>query len=105
MPGMADDKPLKSAYELAMDRFRKRDEDAGVVERPLSDEQKAAIADLRRVYQAKIAELDILHQGRLKQTADPGERAVLEEDYRRDRERLGAERDAKIEKARRADPA
>ena len=42
----------------------------------------------------------MLHQSRLKTTADPAERATLEEGYRRDRERFASERDAKIEKIR-----
>ena len=46
----------KSAYELAMERLRQKDREAGVEERPLSDEQKAAIADARQVYQARMAE-------------------------------------------------
>jgi hypothetical protein len=35
--------------------------------------------------------------------ADPGERATREEEYRRDRERLSSERQAKIEKIRRGE--
>ena len=98
---MADDKALKSAYELAMERLRKNDEEAGVERRPVTDAQKAAIAEIRNFYEAKIAEVEVLHQGRLRTTVDPGERAAREEGYRRDRQRLSTERDAKIEKARR----
>lgn len=97
---MPDDKPMKSAYELAMERFRKQDEAAGVELKPLSAEQKAAVAEIRSFYQAKLAEVEILHQGRLRTTADPAERATLDEEYRRDRERLTSERDLKIEKLR-----
>ena len=100
---MADEKGPKSAYELAMERFRKSDEEAGIERRPVTDVQKAAIAEIRNFYQAKIAEVEVLHQGRLRTTADPAERAAREEEYRRDRERLSTERDAKIEKARRGD--
>ena len=42
----------KSAYELAMERLRQKDREAGVEERPLTDQQKAAIAEARQVYQA-----------------------------------------------------
>lgn len=97
---MPDDKPMKSAYELAMERFRKQDEAAGVEHKPLSAEQKAAVAEIRSFYQAKLAEVEILHQGRLRTTADPAERATLDDEYRRDRERLTSERDLKIEKLR-----
>ena len=39
---MASDGP-KSAFELAMERLRQKDREEGVVERPLSTEQKAAL--------------------------------------------------------------
>ena len=68
---------------------------------PLTDAQKAAIAELRTYYEAKLAEVELLHQGRMRSTFDPTERAAREQEYRRDRERLTSERDAKIEKARR----
>ena len=97
---MADDNALKSSYELAMERLQKKDADAGVVRQPLTDAQKAAIAELRNLYEARLAELDVLHRSRLRALVDPAEREALEDAYRRDRERLVAERDAKVEKAR-----
>ena len=96
---MAEGAP-KSSYELAMERLRQRDAEAGIEHKPLTDEQKARIAEIRNFYQAKLAELDVLHHGRLKTVVDPEERAARESEYRRDRERLTSERDAKIEKAR-----
>ena len=97
---MADDKGVKSAYELAMERFKKQDEEAGVERKPLTDQQKAAIAEIRNFYEAKLAEADLLHQDKMLTTLDPAERAARDEEYRRDRERLSTERDAKIAKAR-----
>lgn len=94
---------MKSAVELAMERLRKSDEDAGVDRRPLSDAQKAAIAEIRNFYEAKIAEIEVLHEGQLRASVDPAERAEREQGYRRDRERLSSERDAKLEKARRGE--
>ena len=91
---------MKSAFELAMERLRKNDADAGIQSRPLTEAQKAAIAEVRNFYEAKIAEQQVLHQSRLKTTVDPAQRAGLEEDYRRDRERFVSERDSKIEKIR-----
>jgi hypothetical protein len=96
---MAEGAP-KSAYELAMERLKSRDAEAGIEHKPITDEQKAAIAEIRNFYQAKLAELDVLHHGKLKTVLDPEERAARESEYRRDRERLNSERDAKIEKAR-----
>jgi hypothetical protein len=95
-----DEKGPKSAYELAMERLQKQDAEAGIERRPLSDAQKAAIAEIRSFYEAKLAEQEVLHQGRLRSTVDPVERAALEESYRRDRERLVSEREAKIANAR-----
>ncbi len=92
----------KSSYELAMERLKKKDADEGVQTTPLTEAQKAAITEIRSFYTAKLAEADVLHQGRLRATVDPAERAEREQEYRRDRERLSSERDAKIEKARRA---
>lgn len=102
MDGMPADKGPKSAYELAMERLEKNDAAAGVERQPVTGAQKAAIAELRNFYEAKLAELEVLHQGRMRTSVDPGERATAEEEYRRDRERLTTERDSKIDKARRA---
>jgi hypothetical protein len=97
---MADDKPLKSSIELAMERLKKKDADAGIEARSLTDAQKAAIAEVRNFYDAKLAERDVLHQSKLRGTFDPGARETLDQEYRRDRERLTTDRDAKIEKIR-----
>jgi hypothetical protein len=97
---MTEDKPLKSAYELAMERLSRADAESGVQQRRLTDEQKASIAELRRFYEAKLAEQELLHHSALRKIPDPEARAALEEGYRRDRERLVTERDAKLEKVR-----
>ena len=98
---MAEDKPIKSSFELAMERLRKKDADEGVESRPVTDAQKAAIAEVRNFYEAKMAEQQVLYQSALRTTADPEARATLEQQYRRDRERFTSERDSKIEKIRR----
>jgi hypothetical protein len=97
---MTDDKSLKSAYELAMERFRKSDAEAGIESRPLTDEQKAAIAEIRNFYKAKAAEREVLHEAGQRKTMEPAEREAFEREYRRERERLSSEQDAKIEKIR-----
>lgn len=91
----------KSAYELAMERLRKKDEAAGVEQRVLTEEQKAEIAEIRRTYDARLAQEEIMHKAALAAQWDPAERAKLEEEYRRVRARLNDEREAKIEKIRR----
>ena len=96
---MSDEEP-KTAYELILERLKKKDRDQGVEERPLSGDQKARIAELRRVYEAKLAEREIFFNGSRRKAADPEALATLEEEYRRDRERIQSERDRKIEQIR-----
>jgi hypothetical protein len=98
---MADEGVPKSSYELAMERLRKKDAEAGIESRPVTDEQKAAIAEARSLYGSKLAEIEVLHQSMIGTVVDPAERDALEQNYRRERERLTSERDAKIEKIRR----
>src|SRR6266513_44841 len=98
---MGDDKPIKSSYELAMERLRKKDADEGSESLPVTDAQKAAIAEVRNFYEAKMAEQQVLYQSALRKTIDPAERETLEQQYRRDRERYTSERDSKVEKIRR----
>ena len=100
---MAEDNSLKSSFELAMERLRKQDQDAGVTSRPITDAQKAAMAEVRNFYEAKIAEQDVLHRSALNRSLDLAEREAIEQQFRRDRERLSSERDAKIEKIRRGE--
>src|SRR5262249_51322896 len=100
---MADDRP-KTAYEIAMERLRKKDAEAGVDERPLTDEQKAAIAEARQVYEAKVAEREILHQSAVRNAGSHEEIERLNEELRRDRERLASARDRKIAEIRKLEP-
>jgi hypothetical protein len=102
MVGMTDTPP-KSSYELAMERLRKKDAEGGVSSRPLTDEQKAALADVRKVYEAKIAQEDVLHQSAVRAVIDPADRDALDAAFRRDVERLSSERDARLEKIRRGE--
>jgi len=95
----------KSAYELAMERLRKKDTETGVAERPLSDEQKAAIAEARQVYEAKVAEREILHQSALRAAGSHEEIEKLNENLRRDKERLASDRDHRIAEIRKAKPS
>ncbi len=92
MPG---DAP-KTAYELAMERLRQKDREAGVEERPLTDEQKAAIAEARQLYQARVAEREILHRDALSKAQSREEVEKLEREVAHDLERLAGDRDRKI---------
>ena len=80
---MADEGP-KSAYELAMERLRKKDQEAGEDDRPLSDEQKSAIAEIRSFYKSKTAEIEILHQAALRKAQTREEIDTLNANFRLD---------------------
>ena len=98
---MADEAP-KSALELAMARLRQKDADEGVSERPLTDDQKNEIAEVRKTYAAKLAQEEILFKSKVQGLFEYEARQTLQENYRRDVERLNHERDRKIEKIRMA---
>jgi hypothetical protein len=97
---MSDDGP-KSAFELAMERLRQKDKEASIDDRPLTDEHKAAIAEIRQFYKAKTAELEILHQAALRKANTHEEIERLNENLRSDKERLANDRDRKIADVRR----
>jgi hypothetical protein len=90
----------KSAYELAMERLHKKDAEEGVVEHKLTEAQKAAIAEARSVYEARVAERQILHREKQLTTVDPAALEVIDQAYRRDLERFAYDRDAKIKRIR-----
>ena len=92
----------KSALELVMERLKKKDAEAGVQERPLTEAQRAAIAEARSVYEARVAERRIMYQSAIAATFDPAERQLRDDELRRDLERFESERDAKIRKIREA---
>lgn len=96
---MNDEAP-KSALELAMERLKKQDAEAGVVEHKLTDAQKSAIAEARSIHEARVAELQILHRGKQLAAVEPQDIEKIEQEYRRDLERLASDRDAKIKKIR-----
>ena len=98
---MSDDAP-KSALELAMERLRKKDKDAGIEATAVTDTQRAAIAEARSVAEAKLAEREILYKSKLARVAEPEARETLEQEYRRDRERITGDRDRKIEEIRKS---
>lgn len=91
---------MKSSYELAMERLRKKDAEEGRVETPLTDEQRAAIADARSLYAAKMAEAEILHRSTLAASFDPAERETLEQNHRRDIARINDDQERAIAKIR-----
>ena len=90
----------KSSFELAMEKLKKKDVEAGVEAQVLTDAQRAAIAEAKNVYEARVAERRILHQSAVLAVFDPAELAERETELRRDFERFASDRDAKIKKIR-----
>jgi len=90
----------KSRMELVMERLRKQDAEAGIDEKPLTDAQRAAIAEARSVYDARVAERRIMHDSAVAGLFDPAERAQRDEELRRDLDRFESDRDSKIKRIR-----
>ena len=99
------DKPLKSAYELAMERLKAKDREQGLEQAgPLSAAQKKRIAELRQEAQAKLAELEILQKKNLAGTrGDPDEVKKLEDNYRTDRARVESRLESAIARVKRGE--
>jgi hypothetical protein len=90
----------KSSYELAMERLKRKDAEAGIQETTLTDEQRQAIAEVRSIYESRVAERRIMHQSAIRTTLDAAVVAERESEFRRDLERFASERDAKIKRIR-----
>ena len=83
-----------------MERLRKQDVDAGVERQVVTPKQKAAIAEIRRLYEGMLAELDDRHERQMRSLFDPSERASVDAQYRHARERMTSELEAKVAAAR-----
>jgi hypothetical protein len=100
MSGMSDEGP-KSAYELAMARLKQKDADAGTADTPLTEAQRAAIAEVRQVYAARRAQAEIMLTAARAAAADVETLARLNDEFRRDTDRLARELEEKIAAIRR----
>jgi hypothetical protein len=92
---------MKSAVELAMEKLGKRHAQDDTT--PLSDKQRQEIGDMRKQYEAKIAEKEIMLQAdirRLVQRHPPHEAAAaakeLQEKFQEARKALQQELEEKI---------
>ena len=92
----------KSAYEIAMEKLRQRDRDRGEKSpAQLSKSQKQAIAEIRKKYDARMAEAEILHSSNRDQPdCEPETLEKQEQEYVRERRRLEEQRDREIEGVR-----
>lgn len=79
---------MKSALELALEKTANLQEGG-----PLTDEQRAEIADTEKIYQAKIAEQEIMLQSKLKSAAIQLHGADFSEVVGELRRQLGEEKD------------
>jgi hypothetical protein len=100
---MNNDEQPKSAVELAMERLRQKDAETGVVEKPVTEERKAAIAEARSLHASKVAELEILHRSALGGVQDPADRVRVQDEYRRELQRLHDDLERKVGRIRRGD--
>jgi len=93
-----DDAPLKSAYELALERLQAQDRAEGIDEpAPLTRKQKKEIARLRQEAEAKSAQLQIMRRDALAAAqGDPEKVAEIEEHFAVDRRRVESSLDASI---------
>jgi hypothetical protein len=90
----------KSAFELAMERLKKQDEAAGIEQKPLTDAQRAEIAEARSIYEARVAERRIMHQSQTASVFDPQELELKREELMRDLAQLESDRDARVRRIR-----
>ena len=84
---------MKSAYELAMERLSRSEPQSA----PLTDAQKARLAEVDRVFKGKWAEREIFLKGRLNAAHAEGKLEEIEKIQRQlvdERARLDEERDA-----------
>ena len=93
---------MKSAYELALERLAQQ----GIEppdEAALDDATRERIAEARRLTEAKLAEIEILHRDAVGKARDAEALRELETQYRRDRGRLDDALEIKVRKLRSAD--
>lgn len=94
--------PMKSAYELAMERLRQSDPGSGP---ELTVEQKEKLAEIDRVYRGRLAEREIFLQRRLADAEAAGQADELDrirQEIASERARLEEECEAEKDKIRHA---
>jgi len=94
-----DDAP-KSAYEIALEKLKRQDLERGH-ESParLTEDQKKRIAGIRRTYEARLAEREILfksERAKAAAAADPEALQKVEQEYARERAKLEERREREI---------
>ena len=89
---------MKSAYELAMERLAKSDPDSA---KPLTSEQKQALADIETLFKSRLAEQEITLKQRIADAEARGDSEEVEKAREMLRiERLRIEEDMEAEKGK-----
>ena len=70
----------KSALDLVMERLRRKDAESGTEPTPLTDAQRAAIAEVRSIYESQAAERRIMHQSAVAGIFEPDQLAERDEE-------------------------
>ncbi len=96
---MSEDEP-KTAIEVAMEKLRARGD---FQESKLTDAQRAEIAEIRSYYKAKIAELEIKQESKMKQVATLEELESLKEALAREKNQFNKQMEEKVQKVRRGE--
>lgn len=84
---------MKSAYEIAMERFGGGDEPP-----KLTDEQKAELAEIDAKYKSKLAQRELLIEGEMDKAREQGDFEALDQletQLKNDRTNLEEEKEAK----------
>ena len=99
---MESEPPLKSAFELAMERLAAKDATEGVKPAaPLTAEQKEKITAARQDAQAKLAEIEILHRKEVQGVGgDVAKLSEIDRKHKIDRERIEARVESAIAEIR-----
>jgi Spy/CpxP family protein refolding chaperone len=98
---MGDD-PLKSAYELAMEKLRARDGEAQEIA-SLTDRQRERIAEIRQEFKAKQAEIELGYReeiNKARRAGDGARAAELEQEYQTERQRLADREEERVSQVR-----
>jgi len=92
----------KSAWEIALEKLEKQDRARGEAgPASLSPAQKKSIAGIRARFQARMAEVEILHRSsQAKAAGDAEALEKLEEEFRIERRRIEDQREREVAKAR-----
>ncbi len=86
---------MKSAYELAMERLQKQAPATTV-----TDDQKAALAEIDSSTKAKIAERELFLLDQIRKTTEPTEETALRDQLAREIRRIQQDSEDKKEKVR-----